>query len=867
MIYLCKFLYVFIQIFCYRVPIANIFHQRHCGRRKRSIPSTRKKRDAYEKVDNQKSNPSNKVEELPTKGVIKIELLDTNTKNIVSSSTNVNSSSDPQLFETSKSVEKLAYHTSQNMTEDYLYTSNEEEEYDYDGYDYYDYSEDLDDCNDFSYLVGKNSEGYSNIKDETENELPGAVHCDFIATLDRKCLEQSILEIWMYHEETINRLTQEDILFAINKLKESPFYGYDYNYTDLLGDIIRNSSGHVIAASSALHHYVTVVNLTKASEVDLESLGIKDAGTDPDAKLDEVNYIWQKEVIDMAIHHDLSSEANAMTLNVRMTRSFTDVSSSAIFFDMIRVAVCIIIMYLYTSIMLGRMDIIEQRFYLTAAGIVSIALGMLISIGISAALGYAYSPHHALLPFVMIGIGVDDMFVIVDSWYNIPDIEKKKNSLQKNVGLALKHSGVAITVTSLTDFCAFSIGCVTMLPGLESFCLNCAIGIAAIYFLQLSWFVAWMVIDQKRIEENRVSVLPCIQINKEKTGKSEEGFTYSFEDLRKAAMNWYTNLLSYYTYCTFILLVTFAILGLGIYGTMNIETHTEEVKNLPSDSYLRKWFNNLDSDFPELGQKAKLFTGELRTKQDFTKLDMLINDLEILKENQDIVKDLDSWWASFKAFLNDKYGMSNWVDMDFESVENPTSQTYFNFLLSDFLHSSRGGKYASNIVLNGTLECNSPAPFISASSSDFVYQKFHGPKEAIESVNVLQDMIEAQNFSSEVFTSGRSYGSWEIDKVIFYELWRNLVLAIICVFVITFVLLSNFKASFLVLICVVFTLIDVVGILHLWGITVDVPSCSCIVMSVGLCVDYSAHIAHAFLVSSGIEIVMFEDNTYLVKYG
>ena len=68
---------------------------------------------------------------------------------------------------------------------------------------------------------------------------------------------------------------------------------------------------------------------------------------------------------------------------------------------------------------------------------------------------------------------------------------------------------------------------------------------------------------------------------------------------------------------------------------------------------------------------------------------------------------------------------------------------------------------------------------------------------------------------------------------------------------ITLVLLSNFVASFLVLVCVIFTLTDVVGILHLWGITVDVPSCSCIVMSVGLCVDYSAHIAHAFLVSAG----------------
>ena len=186
----------------------------------------------------------------------------------------------------------------------------------------------------------------------------------------------------MYHEETVNSLTQDDILFAVNKLRESPYYGYDFNYSTLLGAITRNSSGHIVAARSALHHYITVVDLDN-----LASLGSDDAGTDPDATLDDVNYQWQSAVIDTSLKQDRESENQGVHVRVRMTRSFTDVSSSAIFFDMKRVAVCIIIMYMYTSVMLGRMDIIEQRFYLTAAGIASIALGMLVSIGITSAMG------------------------------------------------------------------------------------------------------------------------------------------------------------------------------------------------------------------------------------------------------------------------------------------------------------------------------------------------------------------------------------------------------------------------------------------------------------------------------------------------
>ena len=83
------------------------------------------------------------------------------------------------------------------------------------------------------------------------------------------------------------------------------------------------------------------------------------------------------------------------------------------------------------------------------------------------------------------------------------------------------------------------------------------------------------------------------------------------------------------------------------------------------------------------------------------------------------------------------------------------------------------------------------------------------------------------------------------------ELMRNLNLAVAYVFAITLILLSDFSAAFLVLVFVLFSLVDVIGFLHFWGMTIEVLSCSNIVMSVGLCVDYSANIAHAFLVSSG----------------
>jgi Niemann-Pick C1 protein len=55
------------------------------------------------------------------------------------------------------------------------------------------------------------------------------------------------------------------------------------------------------------------------------------------------------------------------------------------------------------------------------------------------------------------------MFVIMQSWNNAePSIGKEENLVQK-FGKTLGRSGVAITVTSLTDVMAFGIGASTVI--------------------------------------------------------------------------------------------------------------------------------------------------------------------------------------------------------------------------------------------------------------------------------------------------------------------------------------------------------------------------------------------------------------------
>lgn len=58
------------------------------------------------------------------------------------------------------------------------------------------------------------------------------------------------------------------------------------------------------------------------------------------------------------------------------------------------------------------------------------------------------------------GVGIDDMFVIMQSINNIG--RNRKLSIEDKIGKALKSSGMSVLITSVTDVFAFAIGAITV---------------------------------------------------------------------------------------------------------------------------------------------------------------------------------------------------------------------------------------------------------------------------------------------------------------------------------------------------------------------------------------------------------------------
>lgn len=101
---------------------------------------------------------------------------------------------------------------------------------------------------------------------------------------------------------------------------------------------------------------------------------------------------------------------------------------------------------------------------------------------------------HNLLPFLLIGIGVDDMFVISAA----VDQTDTKLTAEERVVNGLKHAGPSITITSFTNIIAFWMGASTSLEALKSFCLFAGVGVLMLYLSSLSIYTTFIYWDVQR---------------------------------------------------------------------------------------------------------------------------------------------------------------------------------------------------------------------------------------------------------------------------------------------------------------------------------------------------------------------------------
>ena len=136
------------------------------------------------------------------------------------------------------------------------------------------------------------------------------------------------------------------------------------------------------------------------------------------------------------------------------------------------------------------------HFRSAAAGIALLCVGLSYasSSGLAYLVGGKSAGIHNLLPFMLIGIGVDDMFVISSAI----DQTNPRDPVEVRMKHGMIHAGASISITSFTNGVAFFLGCTSSLDALSSFCFFCGLGVLMLFIASITVFSAFMVWDIKR---------------------------------------------------------------------------------------------------------------------------------------------------------------------------------------------------------------------------------------------------------------------------------------------------------------------------------------------------------------------------------
>lgn len=355
------------------------------------------------------------------------------------------------------------------------------------------------------------------------------------------------------------------------------------------------------------------------------------------------------------------------------------------------------------------------------------------------------------------------------------------------------------------------------------------------YFFVVTFFVAIFTLDERRILQRRNAFIPFI-IHTEEQSKV---------CVQKNLMHSFLNCV----YSKFVLtkvgkiIVIMSVIGmtaLNIESLLHLRQKFDPSWFIPSSTYLGQYIEKTRELYPESGSEASVLIGKINYTEDMHKILQLSKTIE---NQTNILHHIIAWPRPFADFVQTYHE---------RSIENLTD-TEWRLYLSQFLFSHQGGRFQHNFRFEKHLKCGQPTPNVTVSEIPFKFKKFHDREEYLPAKYQIEEIVaDAQLKSGEGFSTvwGKIFGNWITDEIIDEEIYRNIGLAMIGVMACTAIVIVDMQVCFWIFISVVLTLINVGGCMQRIGLTLDIVSCIALQLSVGLCVDYSAHIGHTFLTIS-----------------
>ena len=218
---------------------------------------------------------------------------------------------------------------------------------------------------------------------------------------------------------------------------------------------------------------------------------------------------WEKEFLVLMANEAERLEKINITLMFNAGRSVDDSILASSLEDVKLVSVSVLLMVLFCALALSKFsDPVRGHFLLGLGGIMTIIIGITTAFGFVMFIGYEFISFAGVIPFLVLGVGIDNIFIIT----NCIDRQDDRMTIAEKIAKAMGSVGASITMITITDLVAFLVSTVADFPAITYFCIYIAFSIVFSYILVCTLFTALLAIDMKRIENKRKDFFPCVPV-------------------------------------------------------------------------------------------------------------------------------------------------------------------------------------------------------------------------------------------------------------------------------------------------------------------------------------------------------------------
>ncbi|CAA2984523.1 Niemann-Pick C1 -like [Olea europaea subsp. europaea] len=616
---------------------------------------------------------------------------------------------------------------------------------------------------------------------------------------------------------------------------------------------------------------------------------------------------WEKAFIQLA-----KEELLPMVLAKNLTLTFSSESSieeelkRESTADAITILISYLVMFAYISLTLGDTPrfsscYITSKVLLGLSGVMLVMLSVLGSVGFFSAIGVKSTLIiMEVIPFLVLAVGVDNMCILVQAVKR----QQSELPLEGRISNALVEVGPSITLASLSEILAFAVGSFIPMPACRVFSMFAALAVLLDFLLQVTAFVALIIFDFLRAEDNRIDCFPCIKLSGSNADPDKGSHPHKPGPLARYMKEIHAPILNLWGVKIAVISVFVAFALASIALCTRIQPGLEQQIVLPRDSYLQGYFNNL-SEYLRIGPplyfvvKNYNYSSESRQTNQLCSISQcdsnsLLNEIaraSLVPESSYIAKPAASWLDDFlvwispdafgccRKFTNGSYcppddqppccsssdgscGLSTvckdcttcFRHLDLQNARPSTAQFrgklpwFLSALPSSDCAKGGNGAYTNNVELKGYKD-----GIIQASA----FRTYHTPLN--KQSDFVNSMRAARDFSSKMSDSLKiemfPYAVFYMFFEQYLNIWKtaliNLAIATGAVFIVCLVITCSFWTSAIILLVMIMIVVDIMGVMAILKIQLNAVSVVNLIMSVGIAVEFCVHITHAFLVSNG----------------